>query len=101
MFDDFHIDVAANKKIFLDVDNETLFSRRNMRLLKDLNKNASYFKGLIEKGEEFWNYNYLWSFTNLVDVKKELTKSKKYYQKNKFKPLNEEKILELVKKEME
>ena len=27
--------------------------------------------------------------------------SKKYYQKNKFKPLNEEKILELVKKEME
>jgi len=101
MFDDFHIDVAANKKIFLDVDNETLFSRRNMRLLKDLNKNVSYFKGLIENGEEFWNYNYLWSFTNLGDVKKELTKSKKYYQKNKFKPLNEDKILEIVKKEME
>ena len=100
MFDDLHINIPSNNKIYLDVDDKTLFSRRNGRLLNDIVKNKEYFKDLVDNGEEFWNYNYLWSFTNLKDLNKQLINTKKYYTSNKYKPLTDEKIKELVKKEM-
>ncbi len=100
MFDDLHIDIPANHKVYLDVDNKTLFSRRNGRLIKDIVKNKDYFTGLVDDGEEFWNYNYLWSFTNLKDLSKQLTKTKKYYTTKKYKSLTDIKIKSLVDKEM-
>merc|ERR1711991_220092 len=53
MFDDLHIDIPSNNKIYLDVDDKTLFSRRNGRLLNDIVKNKEYFKDLVDNGEEF------------------------------------------------
>ena len=100
MFDDLHIDIPTNHKIYLDVTNKTLFSRRNGRLIKDIVNNKDYFVGLVNEGEEFWNYNYLWSFTTLKDLSKQLTKTKKYYTTKKYKPLKEDKINDLVEKEM-
>lgn len=100
MFDDLHIDIPSNNKIYLDVDDKTLFSRRNGRLLNDIVKNQDYFKSLVDNGEEFWNYNYLWSFTNLKDLNKQLTNTKKYYLSKKYKSLNDKEIKDLAKKEM-
>ncbi len=100
MFDDYHIDIPANHKVFLNVDNNTLFSRRNSRLIKDIVYNKKYFTDLVENGEEFWNYNYLWSFTNLKDITQQLVNTKKYYQKYKYKSLKDSQIKDLVEKEM-
>lgn len=100
MFDDYHIDIPTNNKIYLDVDKDTLFTRRNGQLIKDIVNNKNYFTDLINNGEEFWNYNYLWSFTNLKDINNQLVKTKKYYQKYKYKPANEDKINDIIKKEM-
>ena len=100
MFDDYHIDIPTNNKIYLDVDKDTLFSRRNGRLIKDIVNNKKYFTGLIDNGEEFWNYNYLWSFTNLKDINNQLVKTKKYYQNYNYKAANEEKINDIINKEM-
>ena len=100
MFDDYHIDIPTNHKVFLDVDNKTLFSRRNGRLIKDIVNNKSYFTDLVNEGEEFWNYNYLWSFTDLKDISKQHSNTKKYYKKNKYQAVSEDKIYEIVKKEM-
>lgn len=100
MFDDLHIDIPANHKVYLDVTKDELFTRRNGRLIKDIVNNKEYFMGLVNDGEEFWNYNYLWSFTNLKDLTKQLQNSKKYYTSNKYKPMNSENIKDLVKKEI-
>ena len=101
MFDDYMIDVDTNHKIYMNIEKETLFKRRNSRLLKDMIKNKEYFMGLLNEGEEFWNYNYLWKFTGMKELGKELANSKKYYKKYKYKNMNEEDILKLVEKEME
>ena len=74
MFDDYHIDIPANHKLFLNVDKDTLFSRRNGRLIKDISNNNKYFIDLVNNGEEFWNYNYLWTFTNLKDIHRGLAR---------------------------
>ena len=100
MFDDYHIDIPTNHKIFLDVDNQTLFSRRNSRLIKDIVNNKSYFTDLVNEGEEFWKYNYLWSFTDFKDISKQHNKTKNYYKKNKYILANQNKIYEIVKKEI-
>lgn len=100
MFDDYHIDIPANHKVFLNVDKDTLFSRRNGRLIKDITNNHKYFTDLVNKGEEFWNYNYLWHFTNLKDIQKQLTNTKKYYQKYKYSPVTSIEIENLVNKEL-
>ena len=100
MFDDLHIDIPVKNKIYLDVKDKTLFTRRNGRLINDIVKNKDYFVGLVNDGEEFWNYNYLWSFTNLKDLTKQLSNTKKYYVSHKYKPLDEEKIKKIVDKEM-
>ena len=100
MFDDLHIDIPANHKVYLNVTDKTLFSRRNGRLIKDIVTNKKYFTGLVEQGEEFWNYNYMWSFTNLKDLSKQLTKTKKYYLSKKYKALVDNKIFSVVEKEM-
>ena len=42
MFDDLHINIPANHKAYLDVDDKTLFSRRNGRLIKDIVKNKEF-----------------------------------------------------------
>ena len=95
-----YISIFLQIKVYLDVDNKTLFSRRNGRLINDIVKNKDYFTGLVDDGEEFWNYNYLWSFTNLKDLSKQLTKTKKYYTTKKYKSLTDIKIKSLVDKEM-
>lgn len=100
MFDDLHINIPANHKVYLDVTKEQLFSRRNGRLIKDIVNNKEYFMGLVNDGEEFWNYNYLWSFTNLKELSKQLQNSKKYYTSHKYKSLNSDSIKELIKKEL-
>ena len=100
MFDDYMIDIDTKHKVYLNIDKNTLFKRRNSRLLKDIVKNKEYFTELVNEGEEFWNYNYLWKFTGVKELGKELTKSKKYYGKYKYKSLSEEEILKLVEKEM-
>ena len=100
MFDDFHIDIQSKHKVYLDVNSETLFSRRNGRLIKDISSNKKYFTSLIDNGEEFWNYNYLWNFTNLKDITNQLNKTKKYYNKYKYKSLSEEDIKKIVAKEL-
>lgn len=100
MFDDYHINVPANHKVFLNVDASTLFSRRNSRFIKDIANNKKYFTDLINDGEEFWKYNYLWNFTNLKDATKQVQTTKKYYGKYKYKAMNEEDIESLVNKEV-
>lgn len=100
MFDDYYIDIAANHKVYLDIDSDTLFSRRNSRLIKDIGNNKKYFTDLVENGEEFWKYNYLWSFTDLKDINKQIQKTKKYYNKYKYKSLKEDSIKKLVEKEV-
>jgi len=100
MFNDYYIDIAANHKVYLDIDSDTLFSRRNGRLIKDIGNNKKYFTDLVENGEEFWKYNYLWSFTDLKDINKQIQKTKKYYNKYKYKSLKEESIKKLVEKEI-
>ena len=100
MFDDYHINVPANHKVFLNVDANILFSRRNSRLIKDIANNKKYFTDLINDGEEFWKYNYLWNFTNLKDASKQVQTTKKYYGKYKYKAMNEEDIEKLVNTEV-
>lgn len=100
MFDDYHIDIPTNNKVFLDVDKETLFSRRNGRLIKDIANNKKYFTDLLDNGEEFWKYNYLWSFTDLKDISKQITKTKKYYQKYKYVAKKTNEIENIISKEM-
>ena len=100
MFDDFHIDIPSKHKVYLDINSETLFSRRNGRLIKDISSNKKYFTSLIDNGEEFWNYNYLWNFTNLKDITTQIQKTKKYYNKYKYKSLSEEEIKKIVAKEL-
>tara|TARA_Y100000991_G_C21970081_1_gene348927 strand:+ start:1786 stop:2415 length:630 start_codon:yes stop_codon:yes gene_type:complete len=100
MFDDYHIDIPANHKLFLNVDKDTLFSRRNGRLIKDISNNNKYFIDLVNNGEEFWNYNYLWTFTNLKDIQKQLTNTKKYYQKYKYSPATSVEIENIISKEL-
>lgn len=100
MFDDYMINVDSKHKIYMDIDKDTLFKRRNSRLVKDIVKNKNYFIELVNEGEEFWNYNYLWKFTGMKELGKELVKSKSYYNKYKFKNLVAEEIFKLVDKEM-
>ena len=99
LFNDMYIDIETNNKVYLNVDNKTLFTRRNNRLLKDFNKNKKYFTSLIDNGEEFWKYNYLWNFADLKNISEEQKKMKSEYSKNKYKALNEEQILNLISKE--
>tara|TARA_B100001093_G_scaffold83714_1_gene75204 strand:+ start:4042 stop:4662 length:621 start_codon:yes stop_codon:yes gene_type:complete len=100
MFSDMHIDIPAKHKIYLDVKSEELFSRRNGRLIKDISKNREYFMSLVDNGEEFWNYNYLWKFSDQKDIEKQLEKTKKFYLSNKYKAHNELKIKQLLEKDM-
>ena len=100
MFQDMHINIPTKHKIYLDVNTDELFSRRNNRLIKDISKNRNYFMGLIDDGEEFWNYNYMWKFSNKKEINKELEKTKAFYLSNKYKANNQEKIKKILEKEM-
>ena len=100
MFDDMIIDIDTKNKVYLDVSKEDLFLRRNGRFIKDIVTNRNYFLGLLDQGEEFWKYNYLWNFTDNNNISKQLEKSKAFYQDHKYKPMNEKKIKELVQKEL-
>lgn len=100
MFDDMIIDIPTKNKVYLDVSKEDLFLRRNGRFIKDIVTNRNYFLGLLDEGEEFWKYNYLWNFTDNNNISKQLEKSKVFYQDHKYKPMDEKKIKELVQKEL-
>ena len=100
MFDDYHINIPANHKVYLNINADTLFSRRNSRFIKDIANNKKYFTELINEGEEFWKYNYLWNFTNLKDATKQVQTTKKYYGKYKYKAMNEEEIENIIEKEL-
>ena len=97
MFDDYMIDIDTKNKVYMNIDVDTLFYRRNSRLLKDYVKNKNYFLNLLEEGEEFWKYNYLWNFKDSKELGKELNKSKRYYKKYNYKEMNEDDILKIVK----
>ena len=100
LFEDMFIDIPTNNKICMNVDKNTLFIRRNTRLIKDISKNKKYFAQLIEGGEEFWKYNYLWSFTDLKEVNKQLNQANKQYKKNKYTFIEPDDIIKLIDKEM-
>ena len=100
MFDDYMIDIDTKNKVYMNIDVDTLFYRRNSRLLKDFSKNKKYFLNLLDQGEEFWKYNYLWNFKDSKELGKELNKSKRYYKKYNYKEMNEDDILKLVKKNL-
>lgn len=100
MFDDYMIDIDTKNKVYMNIDVDTLFYRRNSRLLKDYVKNKNYFLNLLEEGEEFWKYNYLWNFKDSKELGKELNKSKRYYKKYNYKEMNEDDILKIVKKNL-
>jgi uridine kinase len=98
LFDYLYHSVPAKLKYFLNVDPETTFIRRNKRWLINLNKNKKYFGSLINKGEEFWNYNKLWNFSNFEFIDKEYIQLKNFYKKKGFRMGLNEKILNHIEK---
>lgn len=98
LFDMFYHSVPAKQKYFLNVDPATTFIRRNTRWLKNLNKNKKYFKNLISEGNEFWNFNKLWNFTNYDFIENEYKTLKKFYQKKGYRVGLNEKIINNIKK---